>query len=173
MSSPILTGLPPQQGKRAAPERLPARAADGAGKGARTGFLRVKPRTVAVSGSVCPAAAASSVALASSSSSCNSSWSMIQERAPGKDLAVLAESRAPRPQLGLWTLSGSRDLRAWVKRSLVRCAARRALPISASWTAYLTRQCLVCPSDGLIGEDLFRSPHSDVWDCLARSFGPF
>jgi hypothetical protein len=44
-----------------------------AGSGARTGFLRVKPRTVVGSGSASPAPTSSSVVLASSSSSCNSS----------------------------------------------------------------------------------------------------
>jgi hypothetical protein len=72
MVSPSLASLPPQHGHAIGPAITTRSRGRGAGKGARTGFLRVKGRTAVSS---LGAAASSSAALAAASSSCSSSWS--------------------------------------------------------------------------------------------------
>src|SRR5271167_2577981 len=73
-SSPSLASLPPQHGQAAGAGITTRSRGRCSGKGARTGFLRVKlATTVASSPGLALAASSSSVALASSSSSCSSS----------------------------------------------------------------------------------------------------
>ena len=74
-SSPSLASLPPQHGQAAGAGITTRSRGRCAGKGARTGFLRVKlGTTVPSSPDLALTASSSSVALASSSSSCSSSW---------------------------------------------------------------------------------------------------